>query len=98
MSGRESGLPVHPGARRSSPDSLDIDALRELLRGPDAPPYWRSLEELAGTPAFEAFLHAEFPQEIPHGLDRREMFKFAGVSLALAGLTACTRQPAQKIV
>ena len=32
------------------------------------------------------------------GLDRRDLFKFAGVSLALAGVTACTRQPAEKIV
>ena len=32
------------------------------------------------------------------GMDRRELLKFGGVSLALAGLTACTRQPAEKIV
>jgi molybdopterin-containing oxidoreductase family iron-sulfur binding subunit len=32
------------------------------------------------------------------GLDRRELLKLGGVSLALAGLTACTRQPAEKIV
>ena len=32
------------------------------------------------------------------GLDRRELFKFVGASLALAGATACTRQPAEKIV
>jgi molybdopterin-containing oxidoreductase family iron-sulfur binding subunit len=32
------------------------------------------------------------------GLDRRELFKYVGVSLALAGATACTRQPAEKIV
>ena len=32
------------------------------------------------------------------GLDRRELFKLGGVSLALAGMTACTRQPAEKIV
>jgi len=31
-------------------------------------------------------------------MDRRELLKFGGVSLALAGLTACTRQPAEKIV
>src|SRR5262249_58164882 len=31
-------------------------------------------------------------------MDRREMFRLAGVSLALAGLTACTRQPTEKIV
>ena len=32
------------------------------------------------------------------GLDRRELFKYMGASLALAGATACTRQPAEKIV
>src|SRR6266542_2387392 len=32
------------------------------------------------------------------GLDRRDLLKLGGVSLALAGLTACTRQPAEKIV
>ncbi|HLN92816.1 MAG TPA: molybdopterin oxidoreductase, partial [Thermoanaerobaculia bacterium] len=32
------------------------------------------------------------------GLDRRELFKYVGASLALAGATACTRQPAEKIV
>src|SRR5215470_18090621 len=31
-------------------------------------------------------------------MDRRELFKFGGVSLALAGLTACTRQPTEKII
>nr|MDQ5872831.1 molybdopterin oxidoreductase [Acidobacteriota bacterium] len=35
---------------------------------------------------------------IPDGLDRRDLFKFVGASLALAGATACTRQPAEKIV
>ncbi|HEV8232366.1 MAG TPA: molybdopterin oxidoreductase, partial [Thermoanaerobaculia bacterium] len=32
------------------------------------------------------------------GLDRRDLFKYLGASLALAGATACTRQPAEKIV
>ena len=35
---------------------------------------------------------------LPAGLDRRELFQFLGASLALAGATACTRQPAEKIV
>src|ERR1700693_1895570 len=73
---------------------------------PAAPRYWRSLEELAG-----AMEPGESSQEMlaqanslrfaagePSGLDRRELFKLGGVSLALAGLTACTRQPAEKIV
>jgi len=32
------------------------------------------------------------------GLDRRELVKYLGVSFAMAGLTACTRQPTEKIV
>src|SRR5437899_3800619 len=32
------------------------------------------------------------------GLDRRELFGYLGASLALAGVTACTRQPNEKIV
>jgi molybdopterin-containing oxidoreductase family iron-sulfur binding subunit len=39
--------------------------------------------------------HAFIPGD---GLDRRELFKYVGASLALAGATACTRQPAEKIV
>jgi molybdopterin-containing oxidoreductase family iron-sulfur binding subunit len=35
---------------------------------------------------------------LPEGFDRRELFKFMGASLALAGVTACTRQPNEKIV
>jgi Fe-S-cluster-containing dehydrogenase component len=33
-----------------------------------------------------------------NAIDRRDLFKFVGASLALAGATACTRQPAEKIV
>ena len=39
--------------------------------------------------------HAFMPRD---GLDRRDLFKFVGASLALAGASACTRQPAEKIV
>jgi len=58
--------------------------------------YWRSLEELAGIEG-----PGESSEEMvarAAGLDRRELLKFGSVSLALAGLTACTRQPAEKIV
>ncbi|HSS45450.1 MAG TPA: TAT-variant-translocated molybdopterin oxidoreductase, partial [Thermoanaerobaculia bacterium] len=79
----------------------DIEEARgrlEALRGRE---YWRSLEELAGTPRLRDLLSRESPEEaLAHasGLDRRDLFKFLGVSFALAGLTACTRQPAEKIV
>jgi MoCo/4Fe-4S cofactor protein with predicted Tat translocation signal len=63
--------------------------------------YWKSLEELADSPAFREFLHREFPEqassfEDPKG--RREFLNLMGASLALAGLTACTKQPTEKIV
>ncbi|HEY6066809.1 MAG TPA: molybdopterin oxidoreductase, partial [Thermoanaerobaculia bacterium] len=40
--------------------------------------------------------HAYTPSS--EGLDRRDLFKYVGASLALAGATACTRQPSEKIV
>ncbi len=63
--------------------------------------YWRSLEELADTPEFREALEREFPQGVTELLDpvsRRTFARLMGASLALAGITACTRQPAEKIV
>jgi molybdopterin-containing oxidoreductase family iron-sulfur binding subunit len=63
--------------------------------------YWRSLGELADTPEFREALHREFPQGASELLDpvtRRTFARLMGASLALAGVTACTRQPAEKIV
>ena len=63
--------------------------------------FWRSLEERAGDPAFQEHLYNEFPSEIEAITDpvaRRTFLKLMGASMALAGVTACTRQPAEKIV
>ncbi|MGH8057123.1 MAG: TAT-variant-translocated molybdopterin oxidoreductase, partial [Candidatus Entotheonellia bacterium] len=63
--------------------------------------YWRSLEELSDTATFQEFLQREFPQQAPDWLDpvsRRRFLKLMGASLALAGLSACTRPPAEEIV
>jgi molybdopterin-containing oxidoreductase family iron-sulfur binding subunit len=63
--------------------------------------FWRSLEERAEDPAFQQRLYNEFPSEIEAITDpvaRRTFLKLMGASLALAGVTACTRQPAEKIV
>ncbi|MCR4412851.1 MAG: TAT-variant-translocated molybdopterin oxidoreductase [Thermoguttaceae bacterium] len=52
--------------------------------------YWRSLDELAGTPEFRAFLEAEFPTECDTaGVSRRRWLQLMGASLALAGLAGC---------
>src|SRR5947208_9573644 len=70
-------------------------------RSPRKPAFWRTLEERAGDPAFQEHLYNEFPSEIEAITDpvaRRTFLKLMGASMALAGVTACTRQPAEKIV
>ena len=81
--------------------SNDIQALRAKLEGTRGREYWRSLEAVAETSEFKEFLHREFPQNASEWLDpvgRRGFLKLMGASLALAGVSACTRQPDETIV
>jgi molybdopterin-containing oxidoreductase family iron-sulfur binding subunit len=89
----------------NSENHLDLAAVRQRLDSASGREYWRSLEQLAGTPEFEDLLHREFPrQAIGWSEDenpaegRRNFLKLMGASLALAGLTGCTRQPTEHIV
>ncbi len=59
--------------------------------------YWRSLEELLDTEDFREHLQREFRVPIDSGVNRRELLTLMGASIALAGLTGCVRQPAEKI-
>src|SRR5574339_236667 len=80
---------------------LDIQGLRARLENTRGREYWRSLDALAQTEEFKEFLHREFPQNASEWLDpvgRRSFLKLMGASLALAGVTACTRQPDEEIV
>jgi molybdopterin-containing oxidoreductase family iron-sulfur binding subunit len=79
----------------------DIQALRARLDGTRGREYWRSLEAISETPEFKQFLHREFPQNASEWLDpvgRRGFLKLMGASLALAGVSACTRQPDEAII
>jgi len=66
--------------------------------------WWRTLAECNGDPAFLEYLRNEFPSLLPEPesiadpVARRAFLKVMGASLALAGVTACTKQPAEKIV
>src|SRR5437868_2775756 len=67
----------------------------------DPKAFWRTLDERASDPAFQQRLYREFPSQIEaiaDPVERRTFLKLMGASLALAGVTACTRQPAEKIV
>ena len=84
-----------------SSDRYDFTELRKRLAEKQGPQYWRSLEELAETPEFQDYLQHEFPENAEQwkdGVSRRNFLKIMGASLAFAGLTACTRQPVEKIV
>ncbi|HEY4843688.1 MAG TPA: TAT-variant-translocated molybdopterin oxidoreductase [Terriglobales bacterium] len=80
---------------------LDLATVREQIEDTTGPEYWRSLEELAGSDEFQEMLHREFPKGASEWLDdfsRRGFLKTMGASLALAGLTGCTRMPNTEIV
>ena len=80
---------------------LDLTAIRTRLRQVRGQEYWRSLEELAASTDFQAFMQREFPQQaaaLGEHVSRRRFIQLMGASLALAGVTACTRQPEEKIM
>jgi MoCo/4Fe-4S cofactor protein with predicted Tat translocation signal len=80
---------------------LDLAAIRERLGNSTGKEYWRSLEELSGDPHFEELLHREFPRQASEwddSVDRRDFLKLMAASLALAGLSGCSRKPEETIV
>ncbi len=80
---------------------FDFASLRARIGSGDRQSYWRSLEELAETEGFQEFLYREFPQQADQWVDpvgRRRFLHLMGASLALAGLTGCTKQPDEPIV
>ncbi len=83
------------------PASLEVEEVRKKLAGATGPRYWRTLEELANEKAFGELLEREFPRQASEWVDpvsRRSFLKLAGASLALAGLSGCTKQPPEAIV
>src|SRR5690242_9568721 len=87
-------------APAGQPAPLDLAAIRARLAGQRGQHYWRSLEELAETPEFRQMMQREFPpgaSEWWDGLSRRNFLKMAAATLALSGLTACTKQPTREI-
>ena len=93
---RESRVPNPESRNRDLPDESRIPN-PESRHGS----FWRTLDERASDPAFQQRLYREFPSQIEaiaDPVERRTFLKLMGASLALAGVTACTRQPAETIV
>jgi MoCo/4Fe-4S cofactor protein with predicted Tat translocation signal len=84
------------------PSKLELAEVRDRLsRAKSGPQYWRSLEELAQSEGFFEMVHREFPRQAavwPEGASRRDFMKLMTASMALAGLSACVKQPVEPIV
>jgi len=80
---------------------LDLSTARARIEATKGAEYWRSLEELAGSEEFREMMRREFPKGASEWLDsvsRRGFLRLMGASLALAGMSACTKQPLEPIV
>jgi MoCo/4Fe-4S cofactor protein with predicted Tat translocation signal len=83
--------------------ALDLDAARARLARDGGERFWQSLGELAETKEYRNFLENEFPANAENngagtGINRRDILKLMAASTALAGLSACTKLPTEKIV
>jgi MoCo/4Fe-4S cofactor protein with predicted Tat translocation signal len=73
--------------------------IKAKAKGLTGPKYWRSLDQLSGTPQFKEWMDREFPTETGFLLDgnsRRTVLKMMAASFGLAGLAAC-RRPVEHI-
>jgi len=83
---------------------IDLEAARTYLARGGRKRLWQSLEQLSNTPEYRKFLEHEFPHqtaekpEVAAELGRRDWMKLMGASAAMAGLSACTKLPVEKIV
>src|SRR5580700_3285996 len=86
----------------SSPKtSIDLVAVRAKLAREGGKRLWQSLEELSDTKEYRSFLENEFPANADldaEGFNRRDALKLMAASAAMAGLSACTKLPTEKIV
>jgi molybdopterin-containing oxidoreductase family iron-sulfur binding subunit len=86
-----------PGGKKP----FDFAAIQAKLEKEGGRRFWQSLEELAETPAYRDSLDHEFPHATETSgqeIHRRDVLKLMAASAALAGLSACTKLPTQKIV
>ena len=87
-------------ATQASKTARLMETAQARLAGMSGKRYWRTVDELADTPEFQDALRREFPQHASEWVDsvsRRGFMKLMGASIALAGLTGCTKQPDEPI-
>src|ERR1700728_4082071 len=85
------------------PNPLELDAVRAKLARENGKRFWQSIDELSETKEYSEFLENEFTHDPEKdsekdGITRRVVLRLAAASAALAGLSAWTKLPTQKIV
>jgi len=89
-----------PKPKKRPADSVDLDVAHANLSRAGKKRLWQSLEELSDTKAYRDFKENEFPAGYKDstGINRRDVLKLMAASAAMAGLSACTKLPQEKIV
>jgi molybdopterin-containing oxidoreductase family iron-sulfur binding subunit len=84
----------------NSEKPIDLVEVRAKLAREGGKRFWQSLEELSDTKEYRNFLENEFPANADDnfGVNRRDVLKLMAASTAMAGLSACTKLPTEKIV
>ncbi len=93
---------IQPAAPTASTSKMTLAEVRTKLDGKTGRRFWKNLDELAETPAFQELMREEFPRQSGAGewvdsVSRRGFLKVMGASLTLAGLAGCTKQPDEPI-
>src|ERR1700758_3561071 len=91
----------HSNSNHSRNETIDLAAVRAKLATDGGKRFWQSLDELAETPGYRYKLENEFPENTEkeaEGINRRDALKLMAASAAMAGLSACTKLPTEKIV
>ena len=83
-----------------APAPMTLAAVREKLNGAKGKKFWRSLDELSNTPAFQAAVEREFlpaAQEWVDPVSRRGFLKLMGASLARPSCARASWAPRTRI-
>jgi len=100
MSTVENAMDNAVNEKTENAQPMTLDAVRKELKSAKGKKLWRSIDELANTPEFQAAVEKEFPsaaQEWVDPVSRRGFLKLMGASMALAGMAGCTKQPEEPI-
>ncbi len=84
----------------SSFESLETPAVADDSRR-DGRTIWKSLDEYSASSTFRDYVERQNPgllENLNDPIERRDILRLLGASVALAGFVGCTRQPEEKIL